>query len=171
MTSVSAPPSPPSDRRLRLTLMASLAVNVLIIGAVAGTLLMARHHGWKGHHRKPPGLLGFAQTLPMDRGEMIRQKVAGEQAAIEPLRQAERDARSKARAILLEDPFDAEKFRAALVLSAEAGTKEKIARMSLVASTAAQLTPEERRQLFDWFEKRHRARQQQQQDEVPPPPR
>ena len=67
MTNVNAAPSPPSDNRLRLALMASLALNVLIIGAVAGTFLMSSHQGWGGHKRKQFGLMVFAQTLPADR--------------------------------------------------------------------------------------------------------
>ncbi len=37
-----ATPAPTSCRKLRLALMASLALNVLIIGAVAGTLCFSR---------------------------------------------------------------------------------------------------------------------------------
>jgi uncharacterized membrane protein len=171
MTSVNAPPSPPPNNRLRLALMASLALNVLIIGAVAGTLLMSRHQGWKGHRGKHSVLVQFAQTLPADRAEVIRAKVASEEATLAPLRQAERDARVAARAILMQDPFDVEKFKAALDRVAEADTKEKRARMSLLATTAAELTPDERRQLHAFFEKRRaRFRRHRDEDATPPPP-
>ena len=169
MTSVNAAPSRPSNNRLRLALMASLALNVLIIGAVAGTLLMSRHHGWRGHKGKQFGLIGFAQTLPADRAEVVRAKIASEEATLAPLRKAERDARDAARAILMQEPFDAEKFKAALARAAEADAKEKSARMSLLATTAAELTPDERRQLHNWFEKR-RARFRRLRDENAPPP-
>jgi uncharacterized membrane protein len=171
MTSENAAPKPQADRKLRLALMVSLALNVLIVGAVAGTLLMSRHHGWKGHDRKAFGLLGFAQTLPADRGDMIRQKIASEQAVLGPLRKAQRDARDAARAILTQEPFDAAKFKAALERAAEADAKVKSARMSLVATTAAQLTPDERRQLHNWFEKRRaRYRHHREEETAPPPP-
>ena len=123
MTSANAAPSPPSNSRLRLALMASLALNVLIIGAVAGTLLMSRQQGWNGHKGKQSGLIGFAQTLPADRAEIIRAKIASEEATLAPLRKAERDARDAARAILMQEPFDAEKFKAALARAAEADAK------------------------------------------------
>ena len=171
MTSANAAPSPPSYSRLRLALMASLALNVLIIGAVAGTFLMSSHQGWGGHKRKQFGLMGFAQTLPADRAEIIRAKIASEEAAMAPLRKAERHARDAARAILMQEPFDAEKFKAALARAAEADAKEKSARMSLLVTTASELTPDERRQLHSWFEKRRaRFRRLRGEDEAPPPP-
>jgi uncharacterized membrane protein len=168
--SVNAEPSPPSNNRLRLALMASLALNVLIIGAVAGTLLMSRQHGWNDHKGKQFGLMGFAQTLPADRAEIIRAKIASEEATMAPLRKAERDARDAARAILMQEPFDAEKFKAALARAAEADAKEKSARMSLLAATAAELTPDERRQLHNWFEKRRERFRRLRDEDAPPPP-
>ena len=80
-------------------------------------------------------------------------------------------ARDAARAILMQEPFDAEKFKAALARAAEADAKEKSARMSLLATTAAELTPDERRQLHNWFEKRRaRFRRLRDEDAPPPPP-
>ena len=78
--------------------------------------------------------------MPADRAEIVRAKIAGEEATLAPLRKAERDARDAARAILMQEPFDAEKFKAALDRAAEADAKEKSARMSLLATTAAELT-------------------------------
>ena len=74
-----------------------------------------------------------------------------------PLRKAERDARDAARAILMQEPFDAEKFKAALARAAEADAKEKSARMSLLATTASELTPDERRQLHSLVREAPRA--------------
>jgi uncharacterized membrane protein len=167
MTSDDAPKPPAAGRNLRLALIVSLALNVLIIGGVAGTLLASRHHGWKGHGNRAFGLLGFARTLPPERAEKIRQRMASGKANLSALRKAERQAREEARGILAEEPFDAEKFKAALSRAAEAEAKEKSARMSLLAETAAELTPEERRQLHNWFEKR-RARSRRERYRKPP---
>lgn len=167
MTSDDAPKPPAAGRNLRLALIVSLALNVLIIGGVAGTLLASRHHGWKGHGDRAFGLLGFARTLPPERAEKIRQRMASGKANLSALRKAERQAREEARGVLAEEPFDAEKFKAALSRAAEAEAKEKSARMSLLAETAAELTPEERRQLHNWFEKR-RARSRRNRYRKPP---
>jgi uncharacterized membrane protein len=149
--------------------MASLALNVLIIGAVAGTLLMSRFH-WKAHEFKGAGLAGFARTLPGDRGDAIRRKLDSEKAVLEPLRQEERAARDAARSVLMTEPFDVEKFKAALDRAVDADAKEKRARMALFAETAATLTPEERRQLHNWFEKRRKHfRGRHDGDGAPPP--
>ncbi len=166
MTSDNVAPKPPAGRNLRLALMASLALNVLIIGAVAGTLLM-RHHGWKDHH-KAHGLAAFAETLPPERAEVIRQKLASEEETLKPLRAAEREARDAARTLLTQEPFDAEKFKAALDRAVDADANEKRARMARFAATAVLLTPEERQQLHNWFEKRRdRYRRHRDDDENP----
>lgn len=145
--------TPSAYRKLRLALMVSLALNVLIIGGVAGTMLFRPH----GPHHKSGPLLGFAHTLPGERGDMIRQNVADAQPGLETLRKAGRDAREAVHAALIVEPFDQGKFNAALDQSAAADAKEKSARLAVFAKTAGQLTPEERRELHDWLE-RHNPR-------------
>ena len=75
-----------SGRNLRPALMASLAFNVLIVGAVAAALLLPFLHGGKRHGPPPPtGLAGFAETLPADRAAFVRGKVDGQKAAFEAI--------------------------------------------------------------------------------------
>jgi len=171
MTNDTATRSGGPSSKLRLALMASLALNVLIIGAVAGALLVSRHHHWHGHGFKGAGLAGFARTLPPDRGDVIRQKLESNRATLAPLRKEEREARDAARSVLMTEPFDVEKFKAALERAVDADVKEKRARMALFADTAASMTPEERRELHNWFEERRkRFRHHRHEDEPPPPP-
>ena len=76
-----------SGRNLRSALMASLAFNVLIVGAVAAALLLPFLHGGKRHGPPPPtGLAGFAETLPADRAAFVRGKVDGQKAAFGAMR-------------------------------------------------------------------------------------
>ena len=152
-----------SGRNLRPALMASLALNILIVGGVAAALLLPHLHGWKGRP-KPPGLAGFAETLPADRAAFVRGKVDGQKGAFEAIFKEERESRQAARLILMEEPFDVAKFKAALDRVAQAYDKETRTRMMLVADTAAQLTPEERKQLHAYFEK-HRARKHHRRDD------
>jgi Spy/CpxP family protein refolding chaperone len=155
MTTDTGAPQPASTRRLRMFLMASLAFNVLIVGSVAGALLFGRHHGWKqGHHRKGFALSSFTQTLPAERSDALRQFIEGEEATLAALRKAKFTARNNARAILSTEPFDPVKFRAALDESVQADQAEKKARSALLAQTAEKLTPDERHQLHQWFERR-----------------
>jgi uncharacterized membrane protein len=153
MTSDNAAGRPSTGRGLRLALMASLALNVLFIGAVGGTLIWSRHSGWRPHGRHG-GLMAFTQTLPPERGEALRRKIESQEMVLEPLREAERQARDAARSALMTEPFDIEKFKAALERAADADSKERKARLAVFAETAAVLTPDERRQLHLWFERR-----------------
>lgn len=156
MTSDNVPAKPAAGRGLRIALMVSLALNVLIIGGIATTLLC---FGGKGSHHRGSGLMGFVETLPSERAETVGAKLKTDREALAPLRQAQRDARSAARTALTADPFDAAAFKAALDKAADAGYEEKKARMGMLADLAAQLTPDERQQLHQYFEKqRHRFR-------------
>lgn len=165
-----ADPGRKAPFNLRMALMVSLALNVLIIGAVAGTLLIDRHHGWRGHGFKGAALVGFARSLPPERGEVIRQKLESNRTTLAPLRKAEREAKDTARNVLMTEPFDAEKFKAALERAVDADEQEKRARMAQLAEMAATLTPEERRQLHDWFEKRRKHFRRYRDEEASPPP-
>src|SRR3982074_2817787 len=59
--------TPGSGRNLRPALIASLALNVLIVGGVAAALLLLHLHGGRGHY-KPPGLARFPRPPPPRRG-------------------------------------------------------------------------------------------------------
>ena len=147
--------APASCRKLRLALMASLALNVLIIGLVAGTLCFSRlGPGHDGPGPKGSGLFGFAHTLPRERSDMIRQKLADSKPNMETLRQGIRDARLGVRTALIAEPFDQAKVNDALESVVQAEANEKRAKVAVLADTVSQLTPEERRQLHDWLEKK-----------------
>ena len=151
MTTESAP-APGTYRKLRYGLMASLAPNVLVIGAVAGTFCFKRPPhpgGFKGGV-----LMGFAHTLPRERSDMIRQKFADSRPNMETIRRSILDARAGVRAALIAEPFDQAKLSAALNGIVEAKANEQRARVTLFGEAVGQLTPEERRQLQDWLEKR-----------------
>ena len=154
MTAATSAPASPC-RKLRLALMASLALNVLIIGLVAGTLCFSRFGpGYDGPGPRGSGLFGFAHTLPRERSDMIRQKLADSKPNMETLRQGIRDARLGVRAALIAEPFDQAKVNAALESVVQAEANEKRAKVAVFADTVSQLTPEERRQLHDWLEKK-----------------
>jgi uncharacterized membrane protein len=149
-----------SYRKLRLALMVSLALNVLIIGGVASALCFSRF-GPPGRGEwgaRGTGLLGFAHTLPRERSDVIRQKFADSQPNMETLRKGIRDARMGARAVLMAEPFEQAKLDAALEGIVQAEANEKRAKVTLFGQTVSQLTPEERRQLHEWLEKRRPVR-------------
>lgn len=153
MTSDNVPAGSGAGRGLRIALMVSLAVNILIIGGVATTLLC---FGGKGHHHGREGLMGFVRTLPADRAEAIGEKLKADREVLPPLRAEHKEGRLAARAALTAAPFDEAAFRSALDRAANASCEEKKARLSVLASMAASLTQEERMQLHQWFEERRR---------------
>ncbi|WP_072376962.1 periplasmic heavy metal sensor [Hyphomicrobium sp. NDB2Meth4] len=144
-----------SPRTLRWVLIGSLALNVLIIGAVVSTFCISHFDG-PPHQQgfKSPPLLGFARTLPRERSDIVRQKVADAQPGLETARRGIRDARAAVRAALSAEPFDQAKFDAALDGIVEADTKEARAKATLFADTVHELTPQERIQLHEWLDKR-----------------
>jgi len=161
MTSVNTPASKGSNcKRLRVALIASLAVNVLIIGAVGSALLFARHgHGW--HGRKSFGLHKFARTLPKDRRDVIHNSIKDGRAKLRPLREDVWSARAAARKVLAEEPFEEAKLKAALNVVVAADADYQRARMTIFSQTAAKLSGPEREDLSEWLErhgKRYRRR-------------
>lgn len=148
-------------RRLRWALIVSLALNALIIGAVGGALLFARHgHGWGWYGHKAFGLHGFARTLPQDRRDVISTAINDGWTKLKPLRKVVRSARKAARKTLVEQPFEETKLDAALDAVIDADADYQRAKMAIFADTAAKLTDEERQELYKWLES-HRKRYRQ----------
>jgi uncharacterized membrane protein len=141
-----------SPQTLRWALIGSLAVNVLVIGAVVSALCGFRgrphEHGFKG-----PVLMGFARSLPRERGDVIRQKIADAQPNLESLRRGMRDARGGVRAALTADPFDQAKLDAALGEIVTAEANEARGKTVLFGDVVRTLTPQERADLHNWLEK------------------
>lgn len=139
-----------SRRKLRTALLCSLAVNLLGLGVIAGAIIAGPPHVGRGEF----GLKGFSQTLPKDRGEMLRQSFVQNRPKIRELREAARTARLEATSVLVAEPYDKTKLRASLTGVDEAESKLR----SLVSDTfidaAEKLTPQERVALADWWKKR-----------------
>jgi uncharacterized membrane protein len=148
-----------SPRTLRWALIGSLALNVLIIGAVASSLCFGRF-GDRPHGKgmKGTALYYFARSLPRERSDFVRQKVAEAQPGLEAARKGIRDARAAVRDVLSGEGFDQAKLNAALDGLVQAQTNEARARTTLFGDTVGQLTPEERRGLHDWLDKNRQIR-------------
>lgn len=137
------------SRWFNILLIASLALNLLFIGGLAKAAWHHRH-GWHDGQ----GFMGFARDLPPDRRKMLRDDFKAARDALEPLRQKTRDLWSEANKILVEEPFDKAKYKAAMDSVTEAEGQLKSAIRAAISETAAKLTPEERRALQAWREER-----------------
>lgn len=134
----------------RAGIIASLALNLLFIGGL-GAAAWRHRHGPRGDDM---GLAGFARQLPSERQTLVRGDVEAAKQVIRPLRKAVRDAWTESNALLTAEPFDKDKFKAALDRLTEAEARLKSAATAALVDTAAKLTADERRSLQAWREKR-----------------
>lgn len=147
------PPAPPS-RWLYGVLIASLAINLLLVGLAVGGVI--RHRLFHGHGGDS-GLMGFVRELEPDRQPVLREHVLSLRQTIRPVRRELREQWGVVNAALGAEPFDKEQFLMAAAKWRETGIRFETAIANALADTAVKLTPEERRKLQAWREK-HRPR-------------
>lgn len=139
----------PPANRLRRVLIASLAINLLLVGAALGAIWRARHHGFPGFGNNL-GMMGFVRQLPGDRQPVIRDQLITERQALRPLRREVRETWNAANAELAAEPFDKDKLQAAMAKSRAAAAKFDEAMSTALVSIAQKLSPDERRVLKEW---------------------
>ncbi|MGL4395897.1 MAG: periplasmic heavy metal sensor [Hyphomicrobium sp.] len=154
MTTDVADTGQPRRRWLYGLLVASLAVNLLVAGAFAGAFWSHRHGGFRKPHDEAPGLLGFVRQLPRERREVIRDHLRAERDRIEPMRAGIRAAWDQSNAKLTVEPFDKDALRREMERLVDAERAYKTAVFDAIVTTAEKLTPDERRLLQTWRERR-----------------
>jgi uncharacterized membrane protein len=179
VSDLSQPPGTAPDpvkRRLKYGLIASLALNLAIIGAVAGSML--------GHGRHPPprsgqgedfGMMGLTRVLPDDRRKEMRKLLRTDRENLRPLMDEVRAARRTAADKLAAEPFDRAALEAAIASVAE---KERALRQSAVTAFVGHvesLKPDERAKLAEFWRKksespRRRKKDDKDEADAPPPP-
>lgn len=161
MTDVSEPSPETAQakraRRLKYALIASLAVNLLVVGAVAGMMFgFAKHRPHFGHGRGEDfGLMGLTRHLPEERRKEIRKDLRADRERLRPLVDEIRAARREAADKLVAEPFDKAALEAAILA---AGEKERALRQTAVTSFvghAERLTASERKMLSEWWLKKN----------------
>ena len=139
-----------APRWMRNALIASLAVHLLVAGALASAF-------WRFRQEAPfagsPGnvnLLGFTASLPAERRQAILQQTAEERRALRPLRAEVRAARLAARSTFLTEPFDRDAFAKAQTLVLETELRARKQSQALFISIAGMLSTEERQAFARW---------------------
>ena len=133
-------------------LLASLAVNLVIVGSVAGAVW--RHQPRLSGGVVIPNLLGYASTLAPERRKQIWELTHDERSRIRPFRREMRAAREETIKALLTEPFDRQQFLSAQTKQAEAEEHARTAVHDLYLKIAESLTLEERRAFPRWRDHR-----------------
>lgn len=136
------------------TLVGSLALNLVVIGAIASSL-------WRGGFgaseapltgRVPRSVTGYASTLPAERVAELKSLVEEPWREAEMLRRKLLEARTEAVKALTAEPFDKQRFLAAQSLLLAADLKSRGATTKLNSAIGLNLTSEERRGYLRWRE-------------------
>lgn len=143
-----------NGRWLAVGLLASLALNLALIGATGGFL-------WRSHFDAAeaklghvvPNLLTYTSTLPEERRKQLWQQTAGERRIMQPLRADLRAAREAALKVLTAETYDRRAYVEARAQLLAADVKAREAIYTLYGEIAANLTVEEKTGFRDWREK------------------
>lgn len=143
----SAAPAQASGRAggLSWLLLGSLAVNLLMLGALAGGMVLERRHHNGAREAARGGLTGFIATLPADRRDAIWAATRAHWDAVLPFRKDVRRARQMLDEAMLAEPFDKTRFKALQAALLEAELRLHQPMHALIAELAASLTPDERK--------------------------
>jgi uncharacterized membrane protein len=155
--SQSGPAAPaPGSRRLKYGLIASLALNLLVAGAVAGMAFgFFKHRPYFGMGRGEDfGLMGLTRHLPEERRKEVRKQLREDRDRLRPMVDDIRASRREAADRLAAEPFDKAALEAAIKATSD---KESALRGTAIAAFLVhveKLTPSERQMLADWWRKR-----------------
>jgi len=135
------------------TLVGSLALNLVVIGAIASSL-------WRGSFETaetPPGrvprtVVGYASTLPAERVNELKRLAEEQWRDAEMLRRKLLEARAEAVKALTAEPFDKQRFLVAQSFLLAADLKSREANTKLNSAIGLNLTSEERRSYLRWRE-------------------
>lgn len=143
----------------RWLLIVSLALNLLLVGALLGGMLLdrGRRHGG-GPEGVRGGLTAFVSTLPADRREALWEATRKQWGELRQMRKEARKARQAVDEALAAEPFDKAKLIAAQAQVAESEARIHGPTRALFADIAASMTAAERRAFLKAKEHTHRRR-------------
>jgi uncharacterized membrane protein len=144
-----------NDRPTRWLLIASLALNLFVIGT-AGALL-ARHFvaappqaTTERPRTAAARIERLATGLPAADAEKLRAAFRAREGAVEAARDTLNKAYDRTRTILRSEPFEPAGLRAAMADSREARVRYEQALQDVIATAAADMSPAGRDRLADW---------------------
>jgi uncharacterized membrane protein len=148
MSDVSTPPTGFMARPLaKYLLIGSLALNLLVFGAIASMALRGPG-GW--HHPGSGSIFAFMAQLSPARREELQRHTREIRASVQTLRDTVRASSRERVAALSAEPFDRQAYITAQTRQIEADTKLRMMMRDAVAETAAKMTADERRAFLRW---------------------
>lgn len=135
-------------RSRRWLLLASLALNVLLVGLIVGAVWRGTREGGAGFGPRPGGpgqMFAYLASLPPERRATIIREGKLARGEVRELRRHVREAQRERIAALTADTFDRDRYAAAQTRldNAEARLRELLA--TSLKNAAAAMTPDERR--------------------------
>lgn len=133
----------------------SLAVNLVVVGAAAGSLWAHRNGYWDGPrfmHRDH----AFFQKLPEGRRDELRKLIGGMKKERRPLWKMVREARGVAADAMKAEPFDENALREALKNLSDAEINARKAGEESIVNLVKSLSAEEREWFAEKFKNRFR---------------
>ncbi len=140
-------------------LLASLALNLLLVGGMVGGMMARHRHGGPGGAQAPieRGIIAFVRTnLPRDRAQALLQSVEGQRPAFRAARKDLRQARDAAFEAFTAGTLDQVALRAALTKAGEADDKFQALGTNVFVDLAGRMTPAERQAYRAWREAQDR---------------
>lgn len=139
-----------ASRWMTWALTASLAFNLLVVGVLASAWWRFRQEAPFAGAAVNANLMGFAATLSAERRQAIMKATGGERRQLRPLRAEVRNARLEARAALLAEPFDLDRFAKAQAAVLDTEIRARTEAQKLFLAIAGSLTSEERAAFARW---------------------
>lgn len=144
-------------RWIWIVLIASLALNLLFVGFVAGSWW--RHGGPGGRHQIITGSVEkLMQDLPPAKREHASALLKQHRETVKPARQQIKEAKKAAKEALLTEPYDEEKVKAALSRFREIRSLRHESQHNMLLGLLKELNLEEREKLLNNIRAGFRAR-------------
>ncbi len=140
-------------RWLKPALLVSVALNLLIIGVIAG--FMIRHYKRSGGHSyRANTMLGFARALPAERRLALRPILDEIRRSLRPLRHQYKQTRRAVRQAVLAAPFESKVYETAVAKRLQALVELRKARNTLFVQLNEKLSAGERKDYVEWLRQR-----------------
>jgi uncharacterized membrane protein len=150
------------DRRSRVILLSSLAVNLFFLGLISAGPVRHLFHPhqrlvMEPHRGAAERIDRLAGTLPADDADKLRAVFHSKEKTLESAHAAYRKAQESMRSTLRAEPFDVSALRSAMTDVRTARQSLEAVLQDAIATAATEMSPAGRNKLADWTPPVHNA--------------